>query len=52
MWLKCTITFFVVTFIFVKGDQWSSSNPTVFYIGGVLSNNDSAHYFKETILVS
>ncbi|KAK4876462.1 hypothetical protein RN001_012884 [Aquatica leii] len=40
--------FLVVTII--TADQWSTVNPTVFNIGGVLSNNESAHNFKETIL--
>ncbi|XP_017775694.1 PREDICTED: glutamate [NMDA] receptor subunit 1 isoform X2 [Nicrophorus vespilloides] len=29
--------------------QWSTPNPSVFNIGGVLSNNSSENYFKETI---
>ncbi|RZC38050.1 ANF receptor and/or Peripla BP 6 domain containing protein, partial [Asbolus verrucosus] len=33
----------------MNGDLWSSANPTVFNIGGVLSSNDSEYYFKETI---
>lgn len=30
----------------------SGENPTVFNIGGVLSNNESEKYFSETIAVS
>lgn len=34
------------------GDHWHEPNPVVFNIGGVLSGNESKHYFKETIAVS
>jgi hypothetical protein len=43
---------FVWNVVHANGDMWSSPNPTVFNIGGVLSSNDSEYYFKETIAVS
>lgn len=49
--VKMLIFLIVINIVKIKGDLWSTINPTVFKIGGVLSSNDSEYYFKETIAV-
>lgn len=52
MFGRVNILAFLIGLCVIKADQRSQLNPTVFNIGGVLSNNNSEYYFKETIAVS
>lgn len=52
MFRRINILALLIGLCVIKADQRSQLNPTVFNIGGVLSNNNSEYYFKETIAVS
>lgn len=53
-----TVFVFYVVLIICAFEQYhcrdtdKSRNPTIYKIGGVLSNNESEDYFKNTIAVS
>lgn len=38
--------------LWISNSLFVAANPTVFYVGGVLSNNESERHFKDIIDVS